>query len=71
MSVLLERETAVLLIAMLLQDIYAQIQAQFSYTLKLASRKRMEKLTSGRRESALYQKLVSLAWIKDMKPFGC
>ncbi|KAL9551729.1 hypothetical protein MBANPS3_004131 [Mucor bainieri] len=40
-----------------IKDIYAQIQAQFSYTLKLASRKRMEKLTLGRRESALYQKL--------------
>ncbi|RCI02962.1 hypothetical protein CU098_008651 [Rhizopus stolonifer] len=40
-----------------IKDIYAQIQAQFSYTLKLSSRKRMEKLTQGRRESPLYAKL--------------
>ncbi|KAG2195316.1 hypothetical protein INT47_000469 [Mucor saturninus] len=40
-----------------IKDIYAQIQAQFSYTLKLSSRKRMEKLTLGRSESALYTKL--------------
>lgn len=43
-----------------IKDIYAQIQAQFSYTLKLSSRKRMEKLTLGRSESALYKKMVSI-----------
>jgi hypothetical protein len=42
-----------------IKDIYAQIQAQFSYTLKLSSRKRMEKLTLGRSESALYTKMVN------------
>lgn len=40
-----------------IKDIYAQIQAQFSYTLKLSSRKRMEKLNIGRSESALYMKM--------------
>ncbi|CAO3622100.1 unnamed protein product [Mucor hiemalis] len=40
-----------------IKDIYAQIQAQFSYTLKLSSRKRMEKLTIGRSESVLYIKM--------------
>ncbi|KAI8367958.1 vesicle coat protein [Choanephora cucurbitarum] len=40
-----------------IKDIYAQIQAQFSYTLKLSSRKRMEKLTQGRRESPFYTQL--------------
>ncbi|KAI8353199.1 vesicle coat protein [Blakeslea trispora] len=40
-----------------IKDIYAQIQAQFSYTLKLSSRKRMEKLTQGRRESPIYTKM--------------
>ncbi|KAI9359058.1 vesicle coat protein [Pilaira anomala] len=39
------------------KDIYAQIQAQFSYTLKLSSRKRMEKLCMGRTESLVYKKM--------------
>ncbi|KAI9249867.1 vesicle coat protein [Helicostylum pulchrum] len=39
------------------KDIYAQIQAQFSYTLKLSSRKRMEKLCMGRTESPVYKRM--------------
>ncbi|KAG1057153.1 hypothetical protein G6F43_000988 [Rhizopus delemar] len=40
-----------------IKDIYVQIQAQFSLILKLASRKRLEKLNPGRSESALYKKM--------------
>ncbi|KAI8882202.1 hypothetical protein K501DRAFT_324120 [Backusella circina FSU 941] len=39
------------------KDIYGHIHAQFSYILKLSSRKRMEKLTPGRSASSLYIKM--------------
>ncbi|KAI8981548.1 vesicle coat protein [Pilobolus umbonatus] len=40
-----------------IKDIYSQIQAQFSYILKLSSRRRMEKINQGRSASSLYTKL--------------
>ncbi|ORE02421.1 hypothetical protein BCV72DRAFT_53192 [Rhizopus microsporus var. microsporus] len=40
-----------------IKDIYIHIQAQFSFVLKLASRKRIEKLNPGRTESMLYLKM--------------
>ncbi|KAI9320878.1 vesicle coat protein [Dichotomocladium elegans] len=39
------------------KDIYLQIHAQFSYILKVSSRRRMEKITPGRSASAAYLKM--------------
>ncbi|KAI9019395.1 vesicle coat protein [Phycomyces nitens] len=40
-----------------IKDIYAQIHAQFSYILKLSSRKRMEKVSPGRSAGPAYLKM--------------
>ncbi|KAL0094013.1 vesicle coat protein [Phycomyces blakesleeanus] len=40
-----------------IKDIYAQIHAQFSYILKLSSRKRMEKISPGRSAGPAYLKM--------------
>ncbi|KAI7870029.1 vesicle coat protein [Spinellus fusiger] len=42
-----------------IKDIYSQIHAQFSYILKVSSRKRMEKMIPGRSASPAYIKMVS------------
>jgi hypothetical protein len=42
-----------------IDDIYAQIHRQFSYILKSSARRRLEKVTKGRRAGPLYIQMVS------------
>jgi hypothetical protein len=42
-----------------IEDIYAQIHRQFSYILKSSARRRIEKVTKGRRAGPLYIQMVS------------
>jgi hypothetical protein len=41
-----------------IDDIYAQIHRQFSYILKSSARRRIEKVTKGRRAGPLYIQMV-------------